>query len=316
MPATPSHDHAADSTTARIEAHIQLGRSFMKSKAWSKATDQFHAALALDPNHAATHIWFAVALTDMKRYDEAHTQADTAIALEPGNAFFVYVKGVVFSCANCWGEALPWFQQAVALAPEAPPYHVRLAVAYYHLQEFERCEAAARHTLTLDPNVKEALHYLALIFIQSGRVKEAYPLLEHALQVDPDYSDTHFALGLYYLHSNETARALQHTREALRIKPDNQAAQQILVEALSANNKFLSLCWKVNFILAQFQWARAFFAIIGSYAVLQTLYVIAVANPGWDPVLKGVGILYLIFSVYIWGAPAIFRWWLRRSQSF
>lgn len=309
-------DYTSDPTTARIESHLELGQNLLSNHAPEKAIEQFRAGLSLDPDHAELHAWLALALAEAERFDAAAHEADLAIAQEPGNSFFLFVKGLVLSSASRWKEAQPFLQEAVALAPEVAQYHAHLAQVYYHQEKKSECESAARNALALDPEEETALLYLGFVQLDANRLAEAKPLLERALQIDPDSTDAHNALGVYYLHARKNDEALHHIQEALRINPENQTAQQNLVQAMGAKNKFYGLFWQWSLFLSRFSSSGQIAVILGAWVLMQILRGVGRAYPSLQPVVVAVGIFYLFFCIYTWTAPAIFRWWLRRTQPF
>lgn len=309
-------DFATDATTARVESHLQLGQHLLSAHAGEKAIEQFRAALSLDPDHAETHAWLALALSDAKRFDAALHEIDLGLAGEPNNSFYVFVKGVVYAGCDRWKEAQKYFEEAVALAPSVAKYHAHLAQSFYHQEKKAEAEAAARAALELDPEEETALLYLGFCLLDARRMAEAGVHFERALQLDPDNSDAHNAIGLHFLQNKQHDKALHHIREALRIDPQSNAAQHNLILAMGAKSWFYGLFWKWSLFLNRFSSQGQIAVILGAWVLMQVLRAVGRSNPSLQPMVALVGVVYFVFCIYTWTAPFLFKWWLKRSQPF
>jgi Flp pilus assembly protein TadD len=299
-----------------IEHHVGLGRHLITAHSYEGAIEHFRAALSLDPDHAMAHALLALALAQVGRLPAAEHEADLALQLDPDEPFFFYIKGVVLAGAQKWKPAQQMLEQAIAADPYEASYHAHLGQVLYHQDRYREAEAATRHALDLDPEDDFAHLYLGYALLDLKRRDEARHHLEQALRLDPEDSDTHNGMGVYYLQGNDPERALHHIHEALRLDPNNSYAQHNLVLAMGAKNWFYGLFWKWSLFLTHFSSGVQIAIIIGLWAFMQMLRAVARAYPAAAPAVAVIGFLYFFFCIYTWTAPAIFRWWLRRSQPF
>jgi adenylate cyclase len=66
------------------DGHTALGNSAMQAdQDWSRAEAEFLQALALNPSDSETHVWYAMLLMLLQRYDEAERELLAAIELDP-----------------------------------------------------------------------------------------------------------------------------------------------------------------------------------------------------------------------------------------
>ena len=66
------------------EAHLGLGLALgFQERRWAQAQAAYHRALALDPNYATGHHWYAFHLQTVGRYDEAMVERRRALEIDP-----------------------------------------------------------------------------------------------------------------------------------------------------------------------------------------------------------------------------------------
>jgi len=311
-----SEHYNDDPIASRIASHLKLGQHLLSNHAADKATEQFRAALSLDPNHAEAHAWMALALAEQKRFEAALHEADLALGTEPDNSWNFFVKGLVYVASSSWREAEQQFLQAIELQPSVPGYHAHLAQALYHQEKKPAAAHAAELALSLDPEEETALLYLGFCRLDARQMGDAHQQLERALQLDPDSSDAHNAIGLYYLQNKQNDKALHHIREALRLEPESPHAQHNLVLAMGAKNWFYGLFWKWSLFLSRFSSKGQIAVLIGAWLFMQALRAVGRSNPELKPAVAVVGVFYFVFCIYTWTAPAIFHWWIKRTQRF
>ena len=84
-------------------------------------------------------------------------------------------------------------------------------------------EAFATYTdvLRVMPQHAEALHYMGLLALQSGKGENAVEFFQRSLEVEPANADAHNHLGQAYIGLNDYATAEQCFQHALEYDPDN-----------------------------------------------------------------------------------------------
>ncbi len=90
---------------------------------WAGAEAEWRRALALDPNAATTHAYYAHFLAVVGRVDEALSHSEKAIELDPFNALYHGLYGVVLLRDRRFDEAVAEGQKAQSLDP-------RMGLAY------------------------------------------------------------------------------------------------------------------------------------------------------------------------------------------
>src|ERR1700740_2568749 len=96
----------------------------------NKAEANYRRSLALDPNYATAHEWYAIFLAAMRRSDEAVKEIDRALELDPLSLAVNYNAGSIYLQAGRNAEALGLAQKSLEIDPSSTPAHLTLAAVY------------------------------------------------------------------------------------------------------------------------------------------------------------------------------------------
>lgn len=113
-------------------------------------------------------------------------------------------------------EALPWLQQAVALAPQRPELHLRLGDALLRTGQVPQGQAALRQAAQLDPKAAQALVLLAASQTQPA---ESLKLLDEALKREPQHPGGWMLRAAYQFQVKDLAGARTSLERAAQADP-------------------------------------------------------------------------------------------------
>jgi tetratricopeptide (TPR) repeat protein len=91
---------------------------------WAGAEREFHRALALNPNDATAHEWYAVFLTAMMRPGEARAQIERAQALDPLSAAIATDAGFELYYTRQYDPAVTQLAGVIERYPHSPLAHL------------------------------------------------------------------------------------------------------------------------------------------------------------------------------------------------
>jgi len=97
---------------------------------WRGAEDNFKQAIALNPNNAQAHHWYADYLTAMGRFDEALAEIRRARELDPFSLFINWNAGRILFFARRYDEALTELHKALEMDQNFARTHVYLQSVY------------------------------------------------------------------------------------------------------------------------------------------------------------------------------------------
>ncbi len=190
---------ALDSTLA--SPRVARAHALMDSWRWAEAEREFRTAIALNPNYATGHQWFAGLLTATGRGREALIEADRAVALDPLSLVISTARGHALNMAGRVADA----------------------------------EAQLRATLERDPTFSYAWSELGLVLLRQHRPGEAIAALRKALAFEGEHSWAGYLgqLGYMYGATGQTdsaravLRALRDTRTRRYVSPGAIAMVQV-----------------------------------------------------------------------------------------
>ena len=138
------------------EAHASLAEmKFYFDWDWVGAEADYKQAIALNPNYATAHQWYAVELVAMGRPIEAMREIERARDLDPYDAATTYKLGEVLYHARRYDEALRVDQRGLEMHPDAGRFYWDIADIYEQKKMFAEAFAARQQWLTMrkDPRV-------------------------------------------------------------------------------------------------------------------------------------------------------------------
>jgi Flp pilus assembly protein TadD len=134
-----------------VEAHNNLGASFLQLSRYQDAIGEFEAAIALDEKMVAPHRNMSLALFSLRRYAEAETAARQALTLNPQQKAAQYSLGRALAAQGSTSpEAEKLLRASLSEFPDA-----RLSLAQVLMNKCANLDAAAELRTYLDSNAVE-----------------------------------------------------------------------------------------------------------------------------------------------------------------
>ena len=170
---------------------------------------------------------------------QARTMLEKAIELDPrfSLAFSHLSRNHVIAYSNRWGEtpdeslerAVQLGQRAVELDASNPHAYFAVSAAALWMKQHDVSIAAAEKCLAIAPNFADGHGILALIFVYSGKPREAIASLNKAMRLDPHYRDIHLHfLALAHVQLGEYEQAVAVLKRRLVRKPESDISRMLL----------------------------------------------------------------------------------------
>ena len=164
------------------EAHTALALLFADEYNFADEEKEFKLAVALDPNYATAHHWYAeVYLAQMGHFDEANGEMQQALTLDPGSRII----------ATDWGAILFWER--------------RYDEAYQQLSK----------VVAMDPAFSEAYLWRGRVLLMQGNYRDAIADLETAHRINHGSQTVSPTLAYAYGFSGDRAKANAQLRSLL-----------------------------------------------------------------------------------------------------
>ncbi len=135
-------------------------------------------------------------------------------------------------------EALNAYQKAATLTPKDPEPHISAGLLCERRKEFSQAEDEYKQVLTLDRQSNEAVIGLTNLYMKSGRMAEAEPLLRQLSAQRPDDAGLHLQLGRVLAAKGNKDDAITEIQTALKASPGDTEAQRDLADLLVQSGKF------------------------------------------------------------------------------
>lgn len=257
-----------------FRAHNALGRAFEDLGQPDLASDEFKAALTINPHFAFAAYDLARLLTSQRKYQAAIYYLKNGLNSSPAPNLALEMKLALADVYVQLGEypnSIPLFREAVTAQPDSAELHFSLATACAHNQDYPEAVKEYKEVLRINPNqneaelslakalmnlsaVPEALRYLqdytarnpgdtegqeilGEALEDSGRFADAVGPLERAIQLNPANYKAHCHLGAVFNQLGRVDDAVRELRAAIDLKPDGPEARYRLGLILNKNKQ-------------------------------------------------------------------------------
>ncbi len=180
------------------EAHTVLAEIAVDyDEDWIGAEREFKRAIEINPNDATTHQWFGLRLAQEGRFGEALTEAGRAKELDPVSATINSAEATVFYYARQYDQAIPQYEKAIKLSPDAGGFHLHLSDVYRQKGMYTEATTELQKATSsyYDDGIKARL---GLIYAKSGNRGEALKIIYELEQTKVSGMEYYIA-GIYSL---------------------------------------------------------------------------------------------------------------------
>lgn len=200
-----------------------------------RAIEMERRAIELDPQLADAHIWIGTAYLNLKRTEEAIVEIQEAIRLDPksGQAHQALARAYWVGRGD-FAAAIPVFERAIELNPEAGYSYLQLALLLAYEGEYARAIDVCKRAIDLQEQfisgnmglqIVGAHSRLGYVYYLTGRYQEALKEYERELAFigsgdhvlrERSTIELNVKVGSVYLKQGRTADAERHFGRALK----------------------------------------------------------------------------------------------------
>ncbi len=176
----------------------------------------------------------AYSLTELKRPADALPIYDQALALDPNSAWIWARKARVLRLLKRFPEALAAFDHALQIQPNFTWAWYNKGIVLERLGQYEAAQEAYSRATALNPRDIWADHNHARLLLSLGQAQEALAHIQAVLAIDPDHAQSHVLHGRILLKLHQPKAALAAFDRAIQL--DNELGEALLGrgEALNA----------------------------------------------------------------------------------
>jgi TolB-like protein/Tfp pilus assembly protein PilF len=159
------------------EAHTSLAAVyFFGDRNVPAAEKSFERALELNGHYATAHQWYAIALSENGRHDEARRHAEEAVKQDPLNGVMHQAQGLVRYYARDYKGAIAAERAALELNPQLPLARIVLAKAFVMLRTPDEALGVLRQSP--DASAADIRLMTAIALSRSGKEAAASALID------------------------------------------------------------------------------------------------------------------------------------------
>lgn len=232
------------------EAHATMGFiHFYYDWNGVDATDEFHRALAGNPNYAMAHSWYGESLAAMGRYPEAVAEAQRALEDDPLSLIIGSNAGWTLSLAGKGDEAIEILKKAIEIDPGFPRTHYRLGRAYEQKKSYAMAISELEQAVSLsggDPCYKGSLGHAYAV---SGKTNQARNVLQDLERRTGQQYVPAYAIALVYAGLGDKEQAVSWLRKAYDDRATSMAFIKLDPElsSLHSDSRFEQLSQRISF---------------------------------------------------------------------
>jgi len=181
---------------------------------WPAAERESERALALNPNYATAHQWYAEYLMWMGRHDEAIKEITKAQELDPLSLIIGNVAGWVYCVAGNLQQAETQFRKTLELGPENSGPQINLAIALFLQGRISEAITEAREAGRHSNNSPIDATYLGHMCARAGQPEEARRILDELAALSNEVYVPPTRLALVYAGLDERDRMFEWLERA------------------------------------------------------------------------------------------------------
>jgi adenylate cyclase len=214
---------------------------------WERGERELLQALATNPNHVMSRMYYAHLLMSLQRMDEAMVQGKLALELDPMNPLVLALYSVVLKGAGQHQAVMETLEKALAIDPGHDFTNGQMGRAYYNLGEYEKNLELQENYLTQQLG-EERVPDLDSIYRKQGRLAAYQELarIEDFYAEELNHSPISRAIDLY--RAGNFTRAIDELEKAYEMHEPNlpYIGTGTRFEALHDSARFLDILDKMN----------------------------------------------------------------------
>ncbi len=206
------------------DLEIDIGRLYLLQDKAEQAIPHLKTALQIDPSDALANFYYAVALADMKKWEEALNLLSPMISMDKPPVPVILLAESIQSDKGDLVSALRLLEKGIRAHPDEEQFYLRLSELYNKNNYADDAQSVLDRAMKALPgNINITLAY-AFFLDQQGKWREGLALAEKLLSEHPENERICNFVG-YTLadHNQDLQRAETLIRKALNAKPEDGA---------------------------------------------------------------------------------------------
>lgn len=194
---------------------------------------------AADAQRPASLNLRALALCELRRYDEALQSSRRACDTDPGNVNYVYNTGLIYITKGDYAAAERLFREALVRFPSAAKLYEGLGESLFRQFQFPEAAQAIQKAVELSPSSASAQVALAKLFHAVGNKEKFGPTAQRAIELDPESYLANYYYGLWLSeYQAQPAAAAEYLEKCTRLYPGFAPAWSVLARIQAGQGRW------------------------------------------------------------------------------
>lgn len=288
-----------------VDQLLKQAELLLETNRPAEAEKKIRQALSESPEHPGALASLAWCLIRQDKYADALQPAKQAVALEADHPYYLFILGYAWLFNNQVNKARETVRAALHLAPDSGELYHLMAQIEFHERNWDLALHNVEKGLELEPEHESLVNLRTMILVKLNRTAEAGDTVDSALHKNPENAWSHANKGWVAVEKGDYAGAQKSFMEALRIDPTNEHAQEGLKESIKAKNPLYRVVLRYFLWMNKLSEGKQWLVIIGAYVAFRIVRSVSRDNPGLQPFLMPLIVLYIIFVYSSWIAGPI-----------
>jgi TolB-like protein/DNA-binding winged helix-turn-helix (wHTH) protein/Tfp pilus assembly protein PilF len=231
------------------EAHVSLALIVQNYNwDWETSEKEFRRGIALDPNYATAHHWYAEHLALLGRFDQAFSEMQRARELDPLSLIMQADNGVFLYFSRQYDRAIQQFRAVLDLDPNSPRAHT-ISLAYAQQGRFADALADIQTWRRIDAGYWPWIYSEeAYVYGRQGNREQARRTLDKLQRFNRRQPIDPFILVSPYIGLGDTDRALAALEKSVAAHSPGVTALKVdpVYDSLRGDSRFQLLLHRIG----------------------------------------------------------------------
>lgn len=193
---------------AFAEPHSSLAHAHFHEFEWKEAEREFERSIALNPNYASAHFYYALYLAAMGRHEEAAAEAKKALAVDPVSLAAQTNVAITYYRGGRYDEAVEEGRRVVDIDATYAHAHYVLGRAYVQRGMYREAIVSSRKAVSLQGGNVRYMASLAYIYGVAGKRANASELMSKIKRIMGQRSVPAHTVAICYAGLGKKEKAL------------------------------------------------------------------------------------------------------------
>ncbi len=218
---------------------------------WATAEKEYARAIALNPNYATAHQWYALYLVAAGLPEQAMLEVKQAHQLDPASITIATSLGLALCCTGQFDRGIATLKEAVELEPAgAASTHGAMAECYGRWNKLQEALAELEKAEAIAPGRPDGRSGLGYLYAISGRRDEAQAILEELKSKDSPAKDLSSNIATVHAGLGDREQLFQWLEKAYQRRAPfllNDLRISFVYDPYRADPRFSDLVRRIGF---------------------------------------------------------------------